>query len=443
MASWYVRDRGRVMGPLTTAQVLELRDRGQIQGYHEVSTDRRAWRAVDLVPELSADGPPPPPRRAPGPPPAPAARAPANTHTYKLIVGGVLAVVVLGGLAVGGAVMLRNRGGGDGGDGGRGGDGQTPVGVVGLTGKSAQAQAELLRASVCLVVCGMHVRHSDGSEQEALSCLRVPEPPNVRFHFGSTADFLVPGKKVLLPGHQVVQGFGTGSGFAVTPGGYIITNKHVVESVHNFGKSDDRLLMEKVTKARIEPRVWVFFGRGSKFLATIVHVSGDYDLAVLKIDRPDGAYLPLCSTVATKIPSTLTGLSTVGFPGISYMAFTEKDDLDALQRRNRKVARIEGLFPDRAFAFSNETGGIITEATQNEIVPGYKVSWILQHSAKVAAGNSGGPLIAPDGLVLGINSWRVPTGVEGNQYFALTLPQLRDEIDAATNRGATWRELPR
>ncbi|MFO0799728.1 MAG: hypothetical protein U0804_19835 [Gemmataceae bacterium] len=94
------------------------------------------------------------------------------------------------------------------------------------------------------------------------------------------------------------------------------------------------------------------------------------------------AYLPLCSIPANKITSTLTVLATVGFPGISYMALCEKVDLDALHYRGRKVARVEGLFPDRAFAFSNEPGGIVSEATKNKIVPGYKVSWILQDSAK-------------------------------------------------------------
>ena len=46
---WYVRARGRVLGPLTWAQLRALRDRGQLARFHEVSHDRHKWVGADSL----------------------------------------------------------------------------------------------------------------------------------------------------------------------------------------------------------------------------------------------------------------------------------------------------------------------------------------------------------------------------------------------------------
>ena len=46
---WYVRTRGRVLGPFKRPQLLSMRDRGQLTPEHEISQDRRSWiKAADL-----------------------------------------------------------------------------------------------------------------------------------------------------------------------------------------------------------------------------------------------------------------------------------------------------------------------------------------------------------------------------------------------------------
>ena len=46
---WYVRMRGRVLGPFNQSQLTSLRDRGQLADDHEVSHDRRSWiKAAEL-----------------------------------------------------------------------------------------------------------------------------------------------------------------------------------------------------------------------------------------------------------------------------------------------------------------------------------------------------------------------------------------------------------
>ena len=71
----------------------------------------------------------------------------------------------------------------------------------------------------------------------------------------------------------------------------------------------------------------------------------------------------------------------------------------------------------------------------------------LVHTARIATGNSGGPLIARDGTVLGINTLGISVQmgkervIQEGQNYALTLPQLRKEIDQHVP-GIVWRDAP-
>jgi TM2 domain-containing membrane protein YozV/ribosomal protein L40E len=49
---YYIRVRGKVMGPLTLDQLKNLRDRGQFRRFHEVSGDRRGWMPASLLTEI-------------------------------------------------------------------------------------------------------------------------------------------------------------------------------------------------------------------------------------------------------------------------------------------------------------------------------------------------------------------------------------------------------
>jgi hypothetical protein len=52
---FYVRVRGKVLGPFAVAQLRQLRDRGQLKRFHEVSTDRQQWEPAAGLAELFAD----------------------------------------------------------------------------------------------------------------------------------------------------------------------------------------------------------------------------------------------------------------------------------------------------------------------------------------------------------------------------------------------------
>jgi hypothetical protein len=50
--TYYVRIRGKVMGPFGLQKLRSLRDRGQLGRFHELSQDRQQWQAASLVAEL-------------------------------------------------------------------------------------------------------------------------------------------------------------------------------------------------------------------------------------------------------------------------------------------------------------------------------------------------------------------------------------------------------
>jgi hypothetical protein len=54
--SWYVRARGRILGPLSWAQLQALRERGQLARFDQVSRDRQNWVAADSLERLFPRG---------------------------------------------------------------------------------------------------------------------------------------------------------------------------------------------------------------------------------------------------------------------------------------------------------------------------------------------------------------------------------------------------
>ena len=49
---WYVRAKGRTLGPFSWAQLESLRDRGQLAQFHEVSQDKRTWVHASTLSDL-------------------------------------------------------------------------------------------------------------------------------------------------------------------------------------------------------------------------------------------------------------------------------------------------------------------------------------------------------------------------------------------------------
>lgn len=145
-----------------------------------------------------------------------------------------------------------------------------------------------------------------------------------------------------------------GSGFLISPDGYIVTNNHVVE-----GSNDTKVTLDD----------------GRIFSADIVGTDPLTDIAVLKID-----------TKGEK-------------ESFDYLSFGRSDDL--------KIG-------EDVLAIGNPTGtlqgsvsnGIISALNRTIPVSGVDMAYI-QTNAAINSGNSGGPLIDAYGDVIGINAAKI------------------------------------
>lgn len=180
-----------------------------------------------------------------------------------------------------------------------------------------------------------------------------------------------------------IQGYGcggivSGSGFVAAPG-LVATNAHVVAGVNNITISD---------------------GRG-QHPATVVSFDPNLDFAVLRTTGLAGAPLPIDSTDAGRG----TAGAVLGFPGggpFDAEPATVLDEITAIGRN------------------------IYDESTTSRSI------YDLQ--ANVEPGNSGGPLVLPDGTVIGVVFAKSVT--EDGIGYALTAKQIVPEINAARGRTA-------
>jgi len=162
---------------------------------------------------------------------------------------------------------------------------------------------------------------------------------------------------------SVTVGQGSGSGFVISEGGYVVTNNHVI------------------TGADETDRIEVGFFDGDTVRAEVVGRSPSYDLAVLKVERDD------------LVPVRLGDSSgvVVGDPVIA-------------------IGSPLGLE-------STVTSGIVSALDRPVTAGGQgETSFInaLQTDAAINPGNSGGPLVDAAGRVIGVNSAIATLGMGPN-----------------------------
>ena len=183
---------------------------------------------------------------------------------------------------------------------------------------------------------------------------------------------------------------GSGSGFVIRSGGYILTNNHVVALA---GDSSD---------------LTVVFSDGSRAGATVVGTSPSYDLAVVKVDR-------------TGLPAVALG------------------DSDDVRVGDLAIAIGAPLGLD-----GTVTSGIVS-ALDRPVTAGESgdLSYInaIQTDAAINPGNSGGPLLDGAGQVIGVNSAIASLGIgaggeAGNIGLGFAIPsnsakRVADELIAS------------
>ncbi|TFG95424.1 MAG: trypsin-like serine protease [Calditrichales bacterium] len=168
---------------------------------------------------------------------------------------------------------------------------------------------------------------------------------------------------------------GTGSGIVIDQLGHIVTNNHVIQ--------DSRSLE-------------VTLSDGSKRPAVLVGTDPGYDLAVIKIDVPEGKLkaIPMGSSKDLKVGQKVLA---IGNP-FGFGQTLTTGVISSLQR-----------------SIQTETGSIIKD--------------LIQTDAAINPGNSGGPLLNSKGEIIGINTMILsPTGANVGVGFGIPVDTVKQVI---------------
>lgn len=162
-----------------------------------------------------------------------------------------------------------------------------------------------------------------------------------------------------------------GSGFVISDGGYVLTNSHVIAP---GGVQADRIVVVPAGAPNARP--------DNQIEARLVRRSGRTDLAVLQareLDRPP---------VSFARPESTQGLSVYAF-GFPLVA-----DLGEMLTAGELVN-----------ATSVTQGEVTREPREEALTLGEEADvMLIQHTAQLHSGNSGGPLVDNCSRVVGVNS---------------------------------------
>jgi hypothetical protein len=222
-----------------------------------------------------------------------------------------------------------------------------------------------------------------------------------------------------LGGEKVQEAIGgTGTGWFMTPDGYIATNAHVVEDIHN---GDDaaketlyNMLLKELDKAyekeiaqmsdaqihallkaiklvEFDKRAYVVLPNGDKLpyeIKTYGKPGSGRDAAIIKVKTENAPTLPIADSAKTQVADPIV---VIGYPGVADMKvlLDEKSQLQA--------SVTDGAISSLKRASSGEQ--------------------ILQISAPITHGNSGGPALDMKGNVVGLATFGNESEVQGFNFL--------------------------
>ena len=229
------------------------------------------------------------------------------------------------------------------------------------------------------------------------------------------------------PPHDDYKGFGTGTCFAVSSNGILLTNRHVVES-YSPAREMQRMLNKKAAVVMVDYPVIVFFNH-IRFEAKVLHIDHNFDLAILKIER----LRPQPFFAISRKNSFQRGEKcfALGYPGVANKPRSEEES--ALRAAKAKNMQFENILLDQNFAYSYQGGEI------SRVIRDSKQQFNIEHSAKIFRGNSGGPLIDSQCTVIGINTL-ITSDLADTLYIAFATGQFQNIVNEFSGGVATWRD---
>src|SRR5688572_25505201 len=170
-----------------------------------------------------------------------------------------------------------------------------------------------------------------------------------------------------------------GSGFLVSPEGYILTNNHVVADA------------DVITVTLYNKR---------SFTARVIGLDPTTDVALIKIEATDLPFVPLGDSDNAKVGEWVLAIGNPGFQDASTLDFTVTSGIISAKGRPLSVLN-----------------------AQADGAPGnFAIEDFIQTDAAINPGNSGGPLVNIRGEVIGINTAIASsTGFNAGYGFAIPI----------------------
>ncbi len=196
----------------------------------------------------------------------------------------------------------------------------------------------------------------------------------------------------------------TGSGFVISPSGLVLTSRHVIAAEGPAAPAEGPFEAKvSVDNRRVE--VAIGPGGSQSFVAWVAAADAETDLAALQVAASDLASLPLGDSDAVEPGQAV---QVLGFP------FGRQVEVGRQSRA--------GLAPSVTVA-----AGSLSAARQND----EGQTRYLQTDASVNPGSSGGPMLDPDGYVVGVVRMKLSRdGAGSGPGFAVPVNMVKDFLDA-------------
>jgi len=176
------------------------------------------------------------------------------------------------------------------------------------------------------------------------------------------------------------QSLGLGTGVIISDNGYILTNQHVAGDKYS--------------------KCYVTLDTGEEYTAEVAWADADIDLAILKINASTPSYAKIGDSDSIRVGETVYA---IGNPiGFEFRRTVTSGIISALDR---------------------------TIKLEEEVY----MADLIQTDATINPGSSGGPLITPNGEIIGINSVKI-TSAEGIG-FAIPINLVKPIIERITTQG--------
>lgn len=197
---------------------------------------------------------------------------------------------------------------------------------------------------------------------------------------------------------------GQGSGFVVSPEGYVLTNNHVIRG---------RMAMQGEDDDFDDLRIIVALSDGREFTAEVVGTDPQTDLAVLKIDGEDLPVVTLGDSAKLRVGDITFAVGNPLGVGLTV----SQGIVSALNRTDLGII-------DR---------GLMQSGADLNLLP--PIENFIQTDAAINMGNSGGVLVDAKGRVIGINS-AISSFTGGSIGIGFAIPiNLAERVMAQIIRG--------